>query len=826
MIDWCQFLSFVSHITVLCSEEEPNQEQFEKFNRFLLTQYSSADLIICSPVTDKLSELNGKPYLSIDINSLNENVLKDAIFNLIVQKRMLFMTPETVSKYSYNVISKKMKNKLQTNKENFYEESMSNYAYQKKSEAIEYFHKLLQGYKNSIYLKAKSSENFESFKFQEHLSILIDKSLKFHFLNIYSELWTKKDVLDIAIIIRNEISNDFEAEIKDIKPIEPLCILYSLVKSGINESSYLQAQKLADEISKTKSIFQLKNPKISSDLNPESIHNFEKNVIDEHNRVIKTAFAKEEMQQEKESIAQEFNNFFEQNPTASDEEYKSFYNNMKSKYCSDENPFISNYFDNMSKVRPASIQMESSIEHEPLVDQISQQEDYQNIKSNQDEEQKPVIPEVNDNEEITIKIDQKSFSNAHINVQPERIKTNIDMNRTCHELFEIVKNLFTLNMIPFYMTRIANNSNNDPIEIQVFNDLNPISTLNSHYFTVYYGETVYSTKTFIESLTNARTIRISDDFIIKTNSTSSNYKVTFPANHNGWFNVSFNITNDSPTRNTDKALIILTLNNEETSYLQEGNALLHRYLQGDTWITDEQEVFLSFPDCKKAIFLLNHCSDHKIEPRDTKLESLIPENCKNGNFSRDWEGMNADQSFPRGGRPYYVPIGYLSVGIKVNSFDENTCVAFHGTKALSVSGIVMNGFKTPKEYKGVFEGHIKLDREVYGIKDFANAIFVSPSIKYSSMYGKSEIIASGPDGCCVASGHIEQNKIRILILQVRVKPNAFSINENTTLSSFKDSHYEDGELEWRIGNSSDLFPYRLLYKHVTPDDFYSSLSSI
>ena len=72
---------------------------------------------------------------------------------------------------------------------------------------------------------------------------------------------------------------------------------------------------------------------------------------------------------------------------------------------------------------------------------------------------------------------------------------------------------------------------------------------------------------------------------------------------------------------------------------------------------------------------------------------------------------------------------------------------------------------------------------------------------------------------------LQEKKIKLTDTQVRVKPNSFSIHRNTTDYQFKDPHYDDDQLEWRVGKPEDMFPYRLLFRHLSLDDYKPELHS-
>lgn len=94
-------------------------------------------------------------------------------------------------------------------------------------------------------------------------------------------------------------------------------------------------------------------------------------------------------------------------------------------------------------------------------------------------------------------------------------------------------------------------------------------------------------------------------------------------------------------------------------------------------------------------------------------------------------------------------------------------------------------------------------------------IFVSPSIQYASYYGRHKILAQQKDLMYVLPGHIKQNSILIIILQVRVTPKSYKVIPNTTKYDIVDPHYDNDHIEWRIKNKNDVFPYRILMKSMS-----------
>ena len=511
-------------------------------------------------------------------------------------------------------------------------------------------------------------------------------------------------------------------------------------------------------------------------MNKEKIKLLIQELENAYEKQIQYSFFESNFEEKMNSITNELKSFLKNNPTASDREYGIFLSKLLTKQNSDKNPYIGKLFYFASEIRP--------------------------------------IPEEYMPKNYYIRIDKRSFENMGMDI----MITNLT---TCNELYDVVQQSFNLTNDSFYLTRMASNQQNQPVQIEVLNDDISISKLNSYEFIVHCGLVVHSTQSMIESLIVEKTIQIAEDFIIKTNSKNANYHVTFPTDHHGWFNVPFEITNDSPTSETDECLIYLKMIADDITYLQEGNSIKHQYLQEGEWVTLPDPVFLSYPDCNTAIIYLNHCSTHRITQLDTEFNRFISANKRNDRYSRTWQGMNPDRSYDRAGKPYFVPVGFKSIGINITDFDENTCVAFHGTTADVLEPILNTGFKLPSQLGHVRKGHYELGKPYFGIPNFADAVFVSPSIKYSSLYGHSSIIAQREDGTWVRAGHIEHNLIRIIVLQMRVKPQKFTENRNTTKCIVNDQHFTDDQMEWRVPNPNDLFPYRILYMHCTLADFNS-----
>lgn len=324
-------------------------------------------------------------------------------------------------------------------------------------------------------------------------------------------------------------------------------------------------------------------------------------------------------------------------------------------------------------------------------------------------------------------------------------------------------------------------------------------------------------------------IKIADDFIIRTSSKEAQFNVKYQPDHKGWFNVPFEITTSNPEKSFGEdggILVYLKLSADEMNKLKEGNTVLHQSYQGDKWVTEDDAVFLTYPKCNTAVILLRHCSQHQITEQNTELNNLVPQAKKDKDHSRDWEHENGNIPYDRGGRSYYLPVGYIAEGIKVDRFIENTCVAFHGTKAPYVPLIVGDRFKLPTERGGVEKYRIELGKSLHGKANWANAIFVSPSIKYAAFYSDDPIVINTQKHTYVQSGHVIHDLIRIIVLQVRVKPSAIEVFGNTTKYDMVGDHYTNDQLEWRIENPRDIYPYRLLTRDISLQTYYSDYRRI
>ena len=130
---------------------------------------------------------------------------------------------------------------------------------------------------------------------------------------------------------------------------------------------------------------------------------------------------------------------------------------------------------------------------------------------------------------------------------------------------------------------------------------------------------------------------------------------------------------------------------------------------------------------------------------------------------------------------------------KFIQISQNWTPAWHGTKFQNLESIIKyglhpSGSKLPDGAKiNINEGHIPLDYELSGIKQWGKAVFVSPSLFYASNY--AERINSCLKRWCV-------------LVETRVRPNSFTMHPSTVLQYAKVSG-EPYHLEFRVNVKND-----------------------
>ena len=130
-----------------------------------------------------------------------------------------------------------------------------------------------------------------------------------------------------------------------------------------------------------------------------------------------------------------------------------------------------------------------------------------------------------------------------------------------------------------------------------------------------------------------------------------------------------------------------------------------------------------------------------------------------------------------------------------NLLKKNWIPIWHGTKYEFLESIVINGLKPSgsKLSNGKVveppKGHIPLGLKVDGIDNWAGAVFVSPSILYSSHIAYSERILS-------------QKKNWAVLVQGLVRPNSYT-EHNSTIFQYVKCEGEPDKVEFRVSCPKD-----------------------
>ena len=121
-----------------------------------------------------------------------------------------------------------------------------------------------------------------------------------------------------------------------------------------------------------------------------------------------------------------------------------------------------------------------------------------------------------------------------------------------------------------------------------------------------------------------------------------------------------------------------------------------------------------------------------------------------------------------------------NINLDINDYEK----FYHGTKYSSIESIMRTGLKKTIPLKG----HIPLNIKFNNIENWANSIFVSPSIFYAADF--SDII-------------ISEHKAWYIIIEGKIRKDAFTSHE-TTLPFYEFKNGEPKDLEYRIKEDQNL----------------------
>merc|ERR1712224_47752 len=205
------------------------------------------------------------------------------------------------------------------------------------------------------------------------------------------------------------------------------------------------------------------------------------------------------------------------------------------------------------------------------------------------------------------------------------------------------------------------------------------------------------------------------------------------------------------------------------------------------------------------------------------------------NYDNDEEN---ETKWTRGGMGYWLPAGFKGKAVDVGSFSqwEDAIVGFHGTTLETAKLILQDRFKLPSELPGgVKDGHIELGEEVYGIDNWADAVFLSPSHKYTMAphYGGGSTLKKikGMSDVFVNMSSVDQEgNLVFCMLQCRIKKEGLSKDPSTGKRVFSgtsgeydycDHRISSDEMEYHVKDPKNLQPYRLLLRTMSVTEWNS-----
>lgn len=149
----------------------------------------------------------------------------------------------------------------------------------------------------------------------------------------------------------------------------------------------------------------------------------------------------------------------------------------------------------------------------------------------------------------------------------------------------------------------------------------------------------------------------------------------------------------------------------------------------------------------------------------------------------------------------------------MDNSSKNWVPVWHGTKFRFIESIIRNGLKPSgsKLNDGTkivpLPGHISMDKTISGIKNWAQAVFVSPSIFYASD--------------AVYAERINSNSMRwAVLIEARVKPNSYTAH-NSTVFKYVGKSGESSNVEYRVEVKDENADYIYRVSHEKNIDIKS-----
>ncbi|CAF1298596.1 unnamed protein product [Rotaria sp. Silwood1] len=152
------------------------------------------------------------------------------------------------------------------------------------------------------------------------------------------------------------------------------------------------------------------------------------------------------------------------------------------------------------------------------------------------------------------------------------------------------------------------------------------------------------------------------------------------------------------------------------------------------------------------------------------------------------------------GKPFEIrskPISCYSLKILEHNKKDFPHIAYHGTNIKAIESILMDGLVMPSTVVSIGlricppSNHIARGTSAFGVDDFSNGIFVTPSIHYCSDPAYA-VTFTYEDECLIP------------VLECSVKNNSFKAFKSTVPSYVAHQDDDINAIEWRLTNPADI----------------------
>jgi hypothetical protein len=177
-----------------------------------------------------------------------------------------------------------------------------------------------------------------------------------------------------------------------------------------------------------------------------------------------------------------------------------------------------------------------------------------------------------------------------------------------------------------------------------------------------------------------------------------------------------------------------------------------------------------------------------------------------------------------GGELHFPAVGFWRDQLRLERVPVDWCSVYHGTAYRNLRRILQHGFEIPDE---VGPGHIPRYTPLFGVADFAGAVFVTQSYRYACKYSDRAVAADDPivafggsSGPWARSGDFKDSRVIVTLIEVRVRPGQGTYRKfpSTIEQIWSDELVDTAELEWRVPNPRDAMPTAVLRCPLTIDE--------